>query len=184
MASFAAVIVVITGLEHRAPSARPGHIRFKVGGANKILAFLYFHLCFFTLLGAAIVWKAWQPSSLESDPSLDVSLAGQTDCFLCATCHPDATTYGACSAGSTSDVVHCTCNAGFYGSGVDCTRCKTCDPNAATHGTLTVGSCPTGDLPRGINCSCNAGYAGPGTQCSLCNQGTFSTAGYVNIGES
>ena len=104
-------------------------------------------------------------------------LAGQANCTSCKKCHPNATTYGVCSAGSTSDLVNCTCNAGFYGSGVNCTRCKTCDPNATTYGTLTVGSCPTGDLPSSINCSCNAGYAGPGTECSLCKQGTYSLAG-------
>ena len=103
--------------------------------------------------------------------------AGQVNCSSCKRCHPDATTFGVCLAGSSSDVVNCTCNAGFYGSGLNCTRCKTCDTNAATDNTLTVGSCPTGDLPQGITCSCNAGYAGPGTQCSLCKQGTYSLAG-------
>ena len=103
--------------------------------------------------------------------------AGQPNCSSCKRCHPNATTFGVCTAGSASDVVNCTCNAGFYGSGLNCTRCKTCDTNAATHGILTVGSCPTGDLPQGITCSCNAGYAGPGTQCSLCKQGTYSLAG-------
>ena len=62
MASIAAATVGIMGREHCAPSVRSGHIRIKVGVANKVQAFLNFHFRFFTLLGAAIVWQARQPS--------------------------------------------------------------------------------------------------------------------------
>ena len=80
MASIAAVIVGIMGVEHRALSALSGHIRIKVVVAKeicahvlvyvktfKILAFRYFYLCFCTLLGATIVWQAWRPSLLDKE---------------------------------------------------------------------------------------------------------------------
>ena len=40
-----------------------------------------------------------------------------TDCEECTICAADATTNDPCIAGSTSNTVSCTCNAGFFGNG-------------------------------------------------------------------
>jgi hypothetical protein len=97
-------------------------------------------------------------------------------CTSCKSCHPNATKYGSCPAGSTKDDINCTCNAGLYGNGTFCTPCKACDLNA-----LTVGSCPAGSSKDSINCICRAGYYGSGATCTICGNGSFSNQGMLQF---
>ena len=97
--------------------------------------------------------------------------AGQSACASCAKCDINAVMSSpGCPAGSQTDGVKCTCNAGFYGNGFNCTACKKCAGDA----TL-AGNC-LGGLVDGISCCCNAGYYGNGLQCTICPELTYATA--------
>ena len=86
-------------------------------------------------------------------------------CVACKVCHAQARTAGVCVAGSVSDVVACTCNAGYYGDGTTCQACKKCDARAQV-----VNPCAGGSASDTSSCQCNAGYYGDGVTCQPCKK--------------
>eukprot|EP00292_Cryptomonas_paramecium_P004625 CAMPEP_0113728056 /NCGR_PEP_ID=MMETSP0038_2-20120614/41627_1 /TAXON_ID=2898 /ORGANISM="Cryptomonas paramecium" /LENGTH=825 /DNA_ID=CAMNT_0000659435 /DNA_START=58 /DNA_END=2531 /DNA_ORIENTATION=- /assembly_acc=CAM_ASM_000170 len=119
--------------------------------------------------------------------------SGQS-CLACKVCGGNASKAGSCAAGSSSDSVVCSCNAGFIGDGTVkgsgctqcpagtyqtgsvCQNCSVCDPNAKQSG-----SCPAGSSANLVTCACNAGFIGDGLQsgfgCYQCPAGTYQVGG-------
>ena len=88
-----------------------------------------------------------------------------SNCSACKICDRNAAANNPCVAGSASDTVVCTCNAGYWGDGSFCSPCKVCGLQATTSGTPCNGGYPYDS----VACTCNGGYYGNGVQCNLCS---------------